>query len=173
MSRWWCQKSSAAAWWSHSYTRPYTRSFSKVDHRLPKGISTVLWLLGTDFKNTDENLGENVSQNCFQNCFPKLCSSSLLLQPLLHPTADAKLNPGCCGCHECPSISREWPWCPLTRLLFQPGHGAGWSPLRFISHEDTKYQCGCTGSNPPPITHVISLLFLCALLIHRLISALY
>lgn len=137
-----------------------------LENRLPKGISPVLWLLGTNFKEMEKNQREN--------CLPKLFPGFLLESsvPLhfyfLSFTRQQTPNwiPGCCGCHECPSISREWPWCRLTLLLFQPGHSTGWSPhtypLRVISCEDTKYQHGCTGSNPPPITHVISPLPLCS-----------
>lgn len=133
-------------------------------------------LLGTNFNN-DKNLEEKLPK-----LLPglELCSKALFLSTFTsaspftrQQTPDWSL--GCCGCHECPSISREWPWCPFTLLLFQPGH-SGWSPHThppsFIAREDTKYQRGGAGSNPPPVTRVISLFFLWARLIHRLISAL-
>lgn len=131
VSRWWSQKSSASAWWSHFYTRSYTRSFSKGRQPAPKRYKHSSLIIGDKFQEHWWKSGRKLSPKTVSWVGISLESSvPLHFYFSLSFTRQQTPNwiPGCCGCHECPSISREWPWCPLTLLLFQPGHGAGWSP---------------------------------------------
>lgn len=145
----------------------------KVKNRLPKGRGTVLWWLGDKFQEYWWKSGRKLSPKNVSWVGILLCSSWLLLQPLLHPTADAGLlwlsrmsvhftRMTLMSVHAPPVSAR-------TQLWRVPTHT---HPLSFFSREDTKYQRGGTGSDRPPVTRVISLLFLCVLIIHRLISAL-